>query len=88
MTEQEILTRLNDIDTKLGNHIVHIAGDIAGIKTDIGWIKDSCRACKTNYSNTDKAQNVNIDWLKEIVKFIAFAIIGGAIGLFFAGLGK
>lgn len=84
MNEKDILNRLESIDNKLQNHITCIAADVAVIKTDIGWIKDSCKVCKQSGQNEDKAQDINIEWLKEVVKYIAFAIIGAAIALIFS----
>ena len=77
---KDINDRLENIDTKLGNHIVHIAADIATIKNDIVWIKDGCVRHRED-SGMNSAQNVNLEWLKEIVKYLVFAILGAAFAI-------
>jgi hypothetical protein len=60
---------LAEINRKLDNHITHIEGDIATIKTNIDWI--------TKPNKEDSIQNTNISWITKLI----FLGIGLAITL-------
>lgn len=80
MNEKDLKERLDSIDNKLNNHITHIAADIAEIKTDIKWITENCRSrCNNQNKEQDGIQNTNIDWIKEIIKYI-FSVLGTVAG--------
>lgn len=72
----EIDLSLKDIDKKLGNHIVHIAGDISSIRTDIDWLKKigNCFTDKKENGEAETKSDIkaanDIAWLKKLTWLI------------------
>jgi hypothetical protein len=76
--------RLDNIDTKLHNHLEHNAFQIGQIMIDISWLKTLIeKNGKSGDSLKNIAQDANIDWLKWGVRLIVGQMIISAIAVVF-----
>lgn len=72
---KRISERLDSIDLKLNNHIIHISGDISAIRTDISWLKNGGK------DGEDKTQTADIGWLTWAVRLMIGGVVANFIGL-------
>jgi hypothetical protein len=80
-----IHARLDNIDTKLHNHLEHTAMNIGGINKDIAWLKDLLQKPKDNGREDveNAGQEANIEWLKWGFRLIVGTLIINIIGVAF-----
>lgn len=82
--------RLDNIDTKLHNHLEHTAMNIGGINRDIAWLKEVAEkrviAPQPN-GNGEKVvnaqQGANIEWLTWGFRLIVGALIANMVAVGF-----
>lgn len=83
-----VYKRLDNIDTKLHNHLEHTAMNIGQINSDIAWLKSFAEKGfgQQKNGNGDKinaGQEVNIEWLKWGFRLIVGTLIVNIIGIVF-----
>ena len=82
-----IYSRLDNIDTKLHNHLEHTAMNIGGIHKDISWLKEfAMKSFNQKNGNGEKinvGQEVNIEWLKWGFRLIIATLIVNVIGFIY-----
>lgn len=84
--QKNILLQIKDINLNLNNHIVHIASNIASIKTDIEWLKGNHFINSKN--SEDGKQNTAIEWNTYFIRGFITAIISAMVAIITATILK